>query len=270
MDNLKDVIVDTGLCFWYNDDSLILRCGLAPLEKFFLFSAGAPPRAKNMLSKTDIIVALIVGELSAWLLIAIARSLGITNSAIWSLPIVFPLLCLVGLYVAALIAAKIAVIYQIAKFVLIGGFNTLVDWGVLAALIFIFRQYFLIDSRDTLVIVFAFGLAYYSFYKAISFIIAATSSFFWNRFWTFKRETTETMGQEFFQFIVVTFIGFLINVGIASLVFKFVHPFGGLNYDQWAIAAAVVATVFSMVWNFLGYKFIVFNEKPVETASVKL
>jgi len=223
-----------------------------------------------MLSKADIVVSLIVGELSAWLLIAIARSLGITSSAIWSLPIVFPLLCLLGLYVAARIAAKIAVIYQIAKFILIGGFNTLLDWGILAALIFIFRQYFLVEPQDKLAVILTLGLVYYSFYKAISFVVAAVSSFFWNRFWTFKRETTESMSQEFFQFLIVTFVGFLINVGIASSVFKFVHPFGGLNYDQWAIAAAVVATIFSMVWNFLGYKFIVFNEKPAETKPVSI
>jgi len=223
-----------------------------------------------MLSKADIVVSLIVGELSAWLLIAIARSLGITSSAIWSLPIVFPLLCLLGLYVAARIAAKIAVIYQIAKFVLIGGFNTLLDWGILAALIFIFRQYFLVEPQDKLAVILTLGLVYYSFYKAISFVVAAVSSFFWNRFWTFKRETTESMSQEFFQFLIVTFVGFLINVGIASSVFKFVHPFGGLNYDQWAIAAAVVATIFSMVWNFLGYKFIVFNEKPAEAKPVSI
>jgi len=223
-----------------------------------------------MLSKADIVVSLIVGELSAWLLIAIARSLGITSSAIWSLPIVFPLLCLLGLYVAARIAAKIAVIYQIAQFVLIGGFNTLLDWGILAALIFIFRQYFLVEPQDKLAVILTLGLVYYSFYKAISFVVAAVSSFFWNRFWTFKRETTESMSQEFFQFLIVTFVGFLINVGIASSVFKFVHPFGGLNYDQWAIAAAVVATIFSMVWNFLGYKFIVFNEKPAEAKPVSI
>ncbi|PIW75555.1 MAG: hypothetical protein CO002_01385 [Candidatus Portnoybacteria bacterium CG_4_8_14_3_um_filter_44_10] len=223
-----------------------------------------------MLSKADIVVSLIVGELSAWLLIAIARSLGITSSAIWSLPIVFPLLCLLGLYVAARIAAKIAVIYQIAKFILIGGFNTLLDWGILAALIFIFRQYFLVEPQDKLAVILTLGLVYYSFYKAISFVVAAVSSFFWNRFWTFKRETTESMSQEFFQFLIVTFVGFLINVGIASSVFKFVHPFGGLNYDQWAIAAAVVATIFSMVWNFLGYKFIVFNEKPAEAKPVSI
>ena len=227
--------------------------------------------------KKDLIVSLIVGEIAAWLLLILAK--GVLPLAIYEkflsiikiLPIIFPIICAVSLFIAYLIGKKIAIIYyQIAKFVLIGGFNTLLDWGILAALIFIFRQYFLVEPQDKLAVILTLGLVYYSFYKAISFVVAAVSSFFWNRFWTFKRETTESMSQEFFQFLIVTFVGFLINVGIASSVFKFVHPFGGLNYDQWAIAAAVVATIFSMVWNFLGYKFIVFNEKPAETKPVSI
>lgn len=216
---------------------------------------------KTYFSRADIVVSLVVGELSAWLLIAIAKSLGIVGLFVWGLPIVFPLLCLFGLWIAALIAQKIAVIYQIAKFVLVGGFNTLVDWGILALMIFIFRRYFFIEPQDALVNIFIFGIVYYSLYKAISFIIAATNSYFWNKFWTFKREATEGMGKEFVQFITVTFIGFLINVGIASAIFKYIIPFGNLNIDQWAIVAAVFATVVSMVWNFLGYKFIVFDVK---------
>ncbi|MBI4836813.1 MAG: GtrA family protein [Candidatus Portnoybacteria bacterium] len=220
-----------------------------------------------MLSKIDTIVALIIGELSAWLLIVIARSLGITNSAIWGLPIVFPLLCLAGLYVAALIAAKVAVIYQIAKFILIGGFNTLVDWGILAFGIFIFYQSFRINANDILITVLSFSIAYYSLFKAISFVLAATNSYFWNKFWTFKRVDIDetavaTSSKEFGQFFLVTFIGFLINVFIASGVFGYIPPFDGLNMNQWAIVAAAFATVVSMVWNFLGYKFIVFSEKP--------
>lgn len=207
-------------------------------------------------SKSDIFASLVIGEIVAWLLWAIIKNLGFSLSFVWLLPVVLPFLCLVGLYVAYLIGKKISIIYQIAKFVLVGGFNTLVDWGVLAAMIFIFRQYFLTEPQDVLLL----GLAYYSFYKAISFVVAATNGYFWNKFWTFKRETTESMGKEFMQYFVITAIGFLINVGIASAIFKFITPPGGLNFDQWGIVAAVFATAISMIWNFLGYKFVVFDK----------
>lgn len=215
----------------------------------------------NTFSKSDIIASLIIGEMVAWLLIVLGKNLSVAIPYVWFLPIVLPILCLIGLYIAFLISKKIAVIYQIAKFVLVGGFNTLVDWGVLALMIFLFRRYFFIEPQDVLVSAFSVVLVYYSLDKAISFVIAATNSYFWNKFWTFKRETIEGMGKEFIQFFTITVIGFFINVGIASVIFKYIEPFNGLNLDQWAIVAAVFATAFSMFWNFLGYKFIVFDAK---------
>jgi len=224
--------------------------------------------------KKDLIVSLIVGEIAAWLLLILAK--GVLPLAIYEkflsiikiLPIIFPIICAVSLFIAYLIGKKIAIIYyQIAKFVLIGGLNTLVDWGILTLLIFIFRSSFSINSTDVWITVFSLTIAFYSLYKAISFVLSATNSYFWTTFWTFKREVTEKIGKEFLQFLVVTFIGFLINVGIASGIFKLISPVGGLNPDQWAIGAAVVATAISMVWNFIGYKFIVFEQKKAEVQA---
>lgn len=218
-------------------------------------------------SKKDLIISLIVGEIAAWLLLILARGLLSPDGyekfrwLLKILPIIFPVICAVCLYLAFLISKKVAVIYQIAKFVLIGGLNTLLDWGILTLLIFIFRGYFSIEAKDVLLTIFSFSIAFYSLYKAISFVLASVNSYAWNKFWTFKRMTTEKMSKEFLQFFVVTLIGFLINVGIASGIFKLVKPIGELNSDQWGILAAVVATAISMVWNFIGYKFIVFEEK---------
>lgn len=213
------------------------------------------------LSKSDFLASLIIGEISAWLIIAVVNNLGVKIPYLFSLPIVFPALCVAGLFIAYLIGKKIPVVYQIAKFVLVGGFNTLVDWGILAFSIYFFRLYLFHDSKDLLFSIGVFTIAYYSLYKSLSFIVAAGNSYFWNKFWTFKREATEGMGKEFGQFLVVTFIGFLLNVFIASAIFKYIVPVSGLTLDQWGIVSAVFATAVSMVWNFLGYKFIVFDAK---------
>lgn len=211
-------------------------------------------------SKADFWSSLIIGEIVAWLLIAVIKNLGIKIPYLWFLPIILPALCVVGLYAAYLISRKIAVIYQVAKFVLVGGFNTLADWGILALLIFLFNKYLFIGPNDIFIKIGLISIIYYSLYKSVSFIIAAVNSYLWNKFWTFKQETTKSMGKEFLRFLVVTIIGFLINVGIASGIFRYVSPFDGLNIDQWAIVAAIFATAVSMVWNFLGYKFIVFDD----------
>jgi putative flippase GtrA len=217
------------------------------------------------MSKTkDIIISLIIGEVSAWLLVILAKSVlsdGMYETArpgLKLLPAIFPVLCVVFMLFTHLISKKIGIFYQIGKFVLIGGFNTLIDWGVLSLAIFIFRSW-AIEPTNVFFTVASFSIVFYSLYKAISFVIAATNSFFWNKFWTFKRQATEKIGREFLQFFIVTFLGFLLNVSIASGIFKLLPPFVGLNQDQWGIFAAVVATAISMFWNFLGYKFVVFN-----------
>ena len=223
-------------------------------------------------SKKDLFSTLFIGEAAAWLIIILAKglapisfyekygdSLGLFA---WVVALGFPLACAVGLYLFYLIGKKISVVYQIGKFSLVGGFNTLVDWGILALLILVFRRYLAIEAKEIVSAIPFFSIAFYSFFKAISFILAATNSYLWNKFWTFKRESAERVVKEFVQFIIVSFIGFLLNVSIASGIFQYIKPAAGLNYDQWAIGAAVMATIISMAWNFLGYKFIVFeNEK---------
>ena len=219
------------------------------------------------MKKNDIIATLILGEIAAWLILAVMKTAlpdfyaKAYNLLIIGLPIIFPIVCLIFLYFSFLIGRKITVIRQAGKFVLVGGLNTLVDWGILSFLIFLFRTSFRTDSKDILLTVFSITIVYFSLFKGISFITATINSYLWNKFWTFKRKTTEKLGREFLQFVVISILGFLINVGIASVIFKFVSPVAGLSNDQWAIISAAIATVVSMVWNFLGYKFIVFDTK---------
>jgi putative flippase GtrA len=224
--------------------------------------------------KSDVIAVLILGEIAAWLILSVAKGFlkpefydKIHNLLIIGLPIVFPILCLIFIYISFLIAKRIVVIRQVAKFILVGGLNTLVDWGVLALLIFVFRNSFSIGSNDVLLNIFSVTIVFYSLFKGISFILATINSYIWNKFWTFRRKTKEKLGKEFLQFIVISVIGFLINVGVASIVFRFISPFAGLGIDQWAIICAAIATAVSMIWNFLGYKFIVFDTRNSKIKS---
>jgi len=227
------------------------------------------------MKKSDIIAVLILGEISSWLILAIIKGFlkpeiyaKLSNILQWTLPIIFPLACLIFLYSALIIAKKIAVFSQIAKFILVGGFNTLVDWGILSLLILVFRKSSNVGPDDVWFNIFSLTIVYYSFFKAISFIIATTNSYVWNKFWTFRRKTTEKLTTEFLQFIVISVLGFLINVGIASGIFRFITPVGGLNYSQWGIVAAAIATLVSLTWNFIGYKFIVFEQKNDQLSSI--
>ena len=231
------------------------------------------------MKKSDVVAVLVLGEIASWLILAVIKGFlspelyaKISGTLIWALPIIFPIICLVFLYIALIISKKIAVVSQVAKFILVGGLNTLVDWGILSFLMFGFKGAG-VASDKVIFEIFSVTIVYYTLFKAISFIIATTNSYIWNKFWTFRRKTTETMGKEFTQFLVISIIGFLINVGIASFIFKFIHPLAGLNSDQWGIIAAAIATVVSLSWNFIGYKFIVFevkkeNDKPSSISQI--
>lgn len=163
----------------------------------------------------------------------------------------------VGLLIFNAIGKKIAVVWQIGKFGVIGVLNTLVDWGVLAFLIGFFKKYLLVESTYFLI----GTLTFYSFYKAISFVVANVNSYAWNKYWTFSGSIVKKTREEFLQFFMVSLVGFVINVSIASYIFKAITPMAGLNTNQWAIIGAAVASISGLVWNFIGYKFIVFKAK---------
>ena len=153
--------------------------------------------------------------------------------------------------VALFFEKRLAILYQFAKFFLVGGLNVLVDLGVLNLLI-------LVSAVSS-------GLGY-SVFKGISFLVAVTNSYFWNKNWTFKKDgillhssIPENKKGEFGQFLVVSAIGFLINVLTASLVVNLVGPQFGLNVKTWANVGALMGSVVGLLWNFIGYKFIVFK-----------
>jgi putative flippase GtrA len=142
-------------------------------------------------------------------------------------------------------------VFQAGKFVIVGIINTVIDFGVLNLLML---------ATDI-----ATG-AWYAVFKGISFLAAVTNSYFMNRFWTFKGTGQQNKGKEFAQFFAVSCVGFAINVGIASLVVNVIAgQLGSLAISDklWANLGAATATAASMVWNFVGYKFIVFKKNNV-------
>jgi len=165
-----------------------------------------------------------------------------------------------GTIIAYKIGLRFALIWQLAKYVVVGGMNTLVDLGILTLVILVSKNFGV--SAEDLIYSGLLTITFYSIYKGFSFIIANINSFYWNKYWTFSRKDTEQKSSaQFVQFFTVSLIGLLINVVIASLVFRSVPPFADLNPDQWGLIGAAAGSLTGMVWNFLGYKFIVFEKK---------
>lgn len=209
--------------------------------------------------KWDIIGSLIIGEAVAWFLFILAKvnapelpiPAGLAelfSSFVFAvlLALVLPILALEGLFLAWLLSRRFAVLYQAAKFVLVGALNTFIDLGILNFLIFAAGI--------------SAGPAFLAF-KSISFAIAVVNSYFWNKYWTFSAVKSTHIEKEAAQFLFVSIIGFFINVGTAALVVNIIGVPHGIAPEVWANIGALSATFAALTWNFIGYKFWVFKKR---------
>jgi len=203
----------------------------------------------SMITKKDIGLVAFIGACFALLAIPILTNIGVLASVrvvgVIGAMIVVALGAVVALWVASRIAKKIPVVFQLAKFAAVGAFNTFLDWGILNILISVFAI--------------ATGV-WFSVFKGISFIVASIGSYLWNKYWTFE-SAGKVNAREFGKFFTVSVIGAVLNIGIASAIVAWVPAFGQINPVQWANIAAAIATIVSLVWNFIGYKFLVFIKR---------
>lgn len=197
--------------------------------------------------KADVIYPLVIGEAIALIFLGISSFLKlppiVINSAKY-FPIILPILSLFGVFVASFLGRKIPALFQLAKFVLVGALNTFVYLGVFNLLIFI------TDITKGLVILVITGF---------SFSCSVIHSYFWNKFWTFEQKEAPK-GKEFAKFFIVAWVGFFLNVGIVHLIVNLIGPQFGVFEKIWANIGAITATICVFMWNFLGYKFIVFKK----------
>lgn len=209
------------------------------------------------MKRIDLVASVVIGELAALLMIAISRNITlpvlIRPFLVW-LPLAFPVFTLAVMLVGSAAGRYSLAVYQLAKFGLVGGLNFLIDLGVLNLLIF---------ATDI-----STGF-YANVFKAVSFLVAVTSSFLWNKFWTFRSLSVEHVGKQFLEFFIVSAVGMAVNVGIFALVndvigaqaplVRALTGQAGIDAKTWASVSAAGAAVVGLGWNFIGYKFIVFR-----------
>lgn len=197
--------------------------------------------------------------------------------------------------------------FQLIRFAGIGFLNTAVDFAVLNFLMFYFDVFK--------------GYAVGGF-AVVSFTAAVLHSYFWNKYWAFRREERLRLltnawqflaagvlgvvifalvifgakqkydfpyyfllilvlgvgelwlwrifklkksegavpgAAEFLTFVVVSIIGALINAGILTFGTKTLEPQFGLSQELWTNLIKAGATAISLIWNFAGYKVLVFK-----------
>ncbi len=124
---------------------------------------------------------------------------------------------------------------EFLRFALVGGFNTVLDFGIYIGL-----------TR-----IFSFWQKYYLGANLISLIIATTSSFLLNKHFTF-RNTSKEVGRQYVKFWLVA----LVYIGIVQVIL-----FIGIDLFQiHDVLTKVIATVIGMFWNFFAHKYWSFRE----------
>ncbi len=203
------------------------------------------------MTRRDILLSLMAGFLSGLFLIPTLAGLNLNFPYKYAaLLIVLPFGAMVGFFIAKKLGEKIPVFLELGKFAIIGVLNTSIDFGVLNILILATAQ--------------ASGISF-AFFKASSFVVANINSYFWNKHWTFAAPQSgasivqSATGREYAKFLVVSLVGLIINVGLALAV---VSMGGGLGLSPGRLAnvGAVLGSAGNLLWNFLGYKLIVFRE----------
>ena len=200
------------------------------------------------MKKLDIILAAITGEGVAWLFIWLIKNsplnLPILNII---LPIFFPILAIFAIWIAEIIGRKYLFVYQLAKFLLTGAFFAIFDLILLN-----FLMTWLGITKEQVI--------KYAIFVAISFTIVTTFKYFANKFWAFEKAEKERMEKEFGVFFLVTAISGLIQVSVASFIFKILISWLGLSSVLAGNLGKILGIVVASAWNFLGYKFLVFKK----------
>lgn len=133
---------------------------------------------------------------------------------------------------------------QFFRYLFVGGFAFVVDYGVLMLLVEVF------DFNATLAAVISFTLG-----LAVNYILSTL--------WIFKNSKINNRLAEFIAFALIGVIGLGINELIIWLFDDVIAPHQPLSFipqDKYYLIGKLLSTVIVFIWNFAARKFIIFNK----------
>lgn len=142
---------------------------------------------------------------------------------------------------------------QYGRFAATGVLNTAVDFGVLNALLFATAHLSQSGLRHS----------WYLAFKAVSFLAAVANSWFLNRHWVFKGHgpARPSAKREGILFLLVSCFGFALNLAVSLVAFATLSRMGLWSEVGRANAGSIAGTAISLVFNFFGYKLLIFKTR---------
>lgn len=151
------------------------------------------------------------------------------------------------------------------KFMVVGAIGAVVDFGTLNLLNYFTAMPFL-------------------YRQAISFTLAVTNNFLWNRYWTYPDSRSKPLTRQLGQFFLINGIGILVRTPIIQLSMKAITailqpllgnvqlPFSDfLTVEVIAENLSVVVAIFViMMWNFFANRYWTYNDVDQSEAASQL
>src|SRR3989338_446043 len=199
------------------------------------------------MKKTDYAIAFLIVFFTGIAAVPTAVALGARDPVILlALPWIGGIAILFGVWLGALLARRLPFFWQLGKFGAVGILNTAIDFGVLNLLS-------LASGITAGLVVGGVNLP--------GFAAAVVNSYLWNKLWVFQNgKAGERLFADFPKFFGVKLVGVAINSSLIILLTTYGPIFGGIAPSARLNIAKAVATIVTLIWNFVGYKFFVFVE----------
>lgn len=191
----------------------------------------------------DIVFSFAGGLMASFLISDFLKEWGISLGLYYFLLlcILLSFLILLCLWLAYLVSSKFLFIFQAVKHLLVGMVATIIDLKIFELLIWLFIPIPLIS-------------------KGVSFLVATFFKYWGNKYWAFQKHEKENTRREVTQFFLITLVGLIIDVGFFFYFVKIMGSQFEIPTIIWIKLSVIFAALIAALWNFLGYKFIVFKK----------
>ena len=202
-----------------------------------------------MVAKTDYWIGAVAGFFTGALLIVVFYFLKISFPYQHLAALVLlPVLWAAGVWFGDFLGTRVKPFFsQFGRYAAAGFLSTAIDFSVLNL-----TSYFTGITAGIIV----------GWVNAPGFLIAVVNGYLWNKLWVFKDYDEEGLFRDFPKFFAVGLGALIINSAIiialttyapASII-ETVGPSKWLNYTKF------IANIAVLIWNFTGFKFIVFKK----------
>ena len=197
--------------------------------------------------KKDILIGALVGLITGiFLIITLSYlSVDLENKKV-VVPPAIAVLFGAGVWLGYFLSKFLAFFRQFGKFAAVGFLSASIDFAILNAM----SAFSGITAGGTV-----------GFVNVPGFLVAVINGYLWNRLWVFRTDDGDKLFHDFPKFLGVTTVGLAINSGIIILLTTLFASPASIGTTAWLNIAKVLASVVALVWNFVGYKFLVFAAK---------